>query len=65
MGTRRLDRFVRVLINLGKVGGHPKLWNMLVLAAYLIVQRVAWVFKTESVIMPAFLDTIAGAGWLR
>lgn len=39
--------------------------NLFVLAAHHILLRVAWVFKTESVIMPAFLDAIAGAGWLR
>jgi len=39
--------------------------NLLALATYHIVLRIAWIFKTESVIMPAFLDTIAGAGWLR
>ena len=39
--------------------------NLLVLAAHHIVLRVAWIFKTESVIMPAFLDAISGAGWLR
>lgn len=39
--------------------------NLLVLALHVVVLRVAWIFKTESVIMPAFLDTIAGAGWLR
>lgn len=35
------------------------------LAAHQILIRIAWVFKTESVIMPAFMDHIAGAGWLR
>jgi MFS family permease len=41
--------------------------NLLVLAAHHIVLRVAWIFKTESVIMPAFVDAIAGpgSGWLR
>ncbi len=39
--------------------------NLLVLAAHQIVFRVGWIFKTESVIMPAFMDAIAGAGWLR
>lgn len=39
--------------------------NLLVLAAQQVVLRIAWIFKTESVIMPAFLDTIAGAGWIR
>ena len=32
---------------------------------YQVALRVGWIFKTESVIMPAFLDAIAGAGWLR
>ena len=46
--------------------------NLLLLATHQIVLRVGWVFKTESVIMPAFLDQVAsaaglaaGAGWIR
>jgi len=39
--------------------------NIIVLAVHQILIRVAWVFKTETVIMPAFMDHIAGAGWLR
>ncbi len=39
--------------------------NLLLLAAHQIVLRIGWIFKTESVIIPAFLDTVAGAGWLR
>ena len=41
--------------------------NLLLLAAHQIVFRIGWVFKTESVIMPAFLDLVAGpgSGWLR
>ncbi|MCH8045859.1 MAG: MFS transporter [Planctomycetes bacterium] len=39
--------------------------NLLVLAAYQVVVRVGWIFKTESIIIPAFLDLIGGAGWLR
>jgi hypothetical protein len=27
--------------------------------------RVAWIFKTESVIMPAFLDSISESGLIR
>ncbi|MFV0445291.1 MAG: MFS transporter [Planctomycetaceae bacterium] len=43
--------------------------NLLVLAIYEIVFRIAWIFKTESVIVPAFLDTLTGGaggvrGWL-
>jgi hypothetical protein len=39
--------------------------NLLALAFYQVVLRTGWIFKTETVIMPAFLDLIAGAGWLR
>jgi len=39
--------------------------NLLVLCAHQVMLRVAWIFKTESVMMPAFLDTIGGSGWLR
>jgi len=39
--------------------------NIIVLAVHQVLIRVAWVFKTETVIMPAFMDHIAGAGWLR
>ena len=40
-------------------------WNLAVLALHIIAQRIGWVFKTESVIIPAFLDSVAGAGWMR
>lgn len=39
--------------------------NLLTLAVHHIALRVSWIFKTESVIMPAFLDAVAGAAWLR
>ncbi|MFP6612956.1 MAG: MFS transporter [Pirellulales bacterium] len=39
--------------------------NFLTLAAYMIAMRVGWIFKTESIVIPAFLDTISGAGWVR
>ena len=39
--------------------------NILVLAAHEVLVRVAWIFKTESVIMPAVVDAISGAGWIR
>ena len=39
--------------------------NLLLLALHQIVFRVGWIFKTESVIMPAVLDQLSGAGWLR
>ncbi|MBN2477344.1 MAG: MFS transporter [Pirellulales bacterium] len=36
--------------------------NLLLLAVQQIVLRVGWIFKTESVIIPAFLDWLAGPG---
>jgi MFS family permease len=39
--------------------------NFLLLAAQMVVIRIGWIFKTESVIIPAFLDSIAGPGWMR
>jgi len=39
--------------------------NLTLLAIHQVVFRVGWIFKTENVIMPAFLDYLAGAGWLR
>ena len=40
-------------------------WNLVVLATHHVILRLAWIFKTETVLMPAFLDVIAGAGWIR
>ncbi len=45
--------------------GERQTQNLIVLAVHQILIRIAWVFKTESVIMPAFVDYVAGAGWLR
>ena len=39
--------------------------NLLLLVLHQIVFRIGWIFKTESVIMPAVLDQVAGAGWIR
>lgn len=39
--------------------------NLVVLVIYQVFLRVGWIFKTETVIMPSFLDMVGGAGWLR
>jgi hypothetical protein len=39
--------------------------NFLVMAVYQITMRMGWIFKTESVVMPAVLDTIDSTGRLR
>ncbi|MDH4017320.1 MAG: hypothetical protein OEV20_08275, partial [Actinomycetota bacterium] len=35
------------------------------MAANFVFGRIGWIFKTESVIVPAFVDAISGAGWVR
>jgi hypothetical protein len=35
------------------------------MATYQIVVRTGWIFKTESIVMPAVLDYLGGAAWLR
>ncbi|QGJ70711.1 MFS transporter [Planctomycetales bacterium 10988] len=39
--------------------------NFIILSLYQIFLRIGRVFKTDSVIMPAFLDFVMPAGWLR
>ena len=39
--------------------------NFLLLACYQIVMRIGWIFKTESIVMPAVLDLMGGATWMR
>jgi len=39
--------------------------NFWVLTLHHILLRISWLFKTESVIIPAFVDTIAGPAWVR
>jgi MFS family permease len=42
-----------------------ELRNFILLTAYQVVLRTGWIFKTESVIMPAVLDQLSGAAWMR
>ena len=39
--------------------------NFRLAVLYMVFMRTGWIFKTESIIMPAVLDVIGGAGWLR
>jgi len=39
--------------------------NLLTLALHQIVVRIGWTFKTEQILVPAFLGTVIEAGWLR
>jgi MFS family permease len=39
--------------------------NFRLAVLYMVFMRTGWIFKTESIVMPAVLDVIGGAGWLR
>src|SRR5688572_13259138 len=39
--------------------------NFVMLALYLITMRTGWIFKTESIIMPAVLDLLDPSGLCR
>ena len=39
--------------------------NFGLLTSYMIALRTGWIFKTETIIMPAVMDSIGGASWLR
>ena len=39
--------------------------NVLTLVLHQMLFRTAWIFKTESVIVPAFLDSVTEVGWVR
>jgi MFS family permease len=45
------------------VANEPR--NLFVLALYNVTLRFSWIFKTESVIIPRFLDVIDGSGFMR
>lgn len=39
--------------------------NFLLMVTYQILMRTGWIFKTESSIMPAVIDSLGGTGWMR
>lgn len=39
--------------------------NFTVLVIYQVLMRTGWIFKTESSIMPAVLDSLAAPAWMR
>jgi MFS family permease len=46
-------------------GGARERRNTLWLECYQVVVRVGWIFKTETIIMPAVLDAVVDSGLLR
>lgn len=45
--------------------GSDRGYNFCLMTFNYICMRTGWIFKTESIIMPAVLDLIGGQGWLR
>lgn len=39
--------------------------NFWTMVAYQVLLRIGWIFKTETVVMPSFLDFLGGSGWVR
>lgn len=39
--------------------------NFAKLVVFQVLLRIGWIFKTESVVMPAVLDSVGAAAWLR
>jgi MFS family permease len=46
-------------------GGTPEGRNTFWLECYQVIVRVGWIFKTETIIMPAVLDAVVDSGLLR
>ena len=49
----------------GTRDGRREARNTLCLELYQVVVRVGWIFKTETIIMPAVLDAVVDSGLLR
>jgi hypothetical protein len=51
----------------GEAARPGEVQNFVIMAAYQVLMRTGWIFKTESTIMPAVADVLAGgnAGWIR
>lgn len=39
--------------------------NFGVMSWHSVLMRTGWIFKTESIVMPAMLDALSGAAWIR
>lgn len=59
----QLENPDRAVSNLDEPPHHTRNFRLAVI--YMVFMRTGWIFKTESIIMPAVLDVIGGSGWLR
>lgn len=64
-GDEQADRFAGIAPEVSSAIRARESRNLATIILHDVTFRVGWVFKTESVIMPAFLDAVAGAGWVR
>ena len=39
--------------------------NFIVMSWHQVLMRIGWIFKTESIVMPAMLDMLGGSAWVR
>jgi hypothetical protein len=63
MTDRRNDRQRRPVAAADEAGREAR--NTLWMELYQVVVRVGWIFKTETIIMPAVLDAVVDSGFLR
>jgi hypothetical protein len=49
---------------LSRMASENEARNLAVMTLYQVMLRTGWIFKTESIVMPAVLDTITGGGSL-
>jgi MFS family permease len=63
MSDRRNEQDRRPVTAAREVGREAR--NTLWLELYQVVVRVGWIFKTETIIMPAVLDAVVDSGLLR
>ncbi len=63
MTDRRNERHPQPVVAADEIGREAR--NTLWLELYQVVARVGWIFKTETIIMPAVLDAVVDSGLLR
>jgi len=63
MTDRRNERHPQPVVAIDEMGREAR--NTLWMELYQVVVRVGWIFKTETIIMPAVLDAVVDSGLLR